>query len=150
MSETENNTEFENTGGDKKLKKIDEDSSKESFDEIIPEEILEAIPEEDRGRISSIIKQTMISGVMRRNNPISDKITTEHITSLIEKSDTHDLRDREERKSEKNYTIIYILIALAFIAFLIVYLKDNQDLLIKIVIGIISFVGGFGFGKSRG
>ncbi len=67
---------------------------------IIPSEILEAIPEEDRGRVSSIIKQTMFSGVMRRSSPIADKITTEHITQLISKSDEQDLRDRKERRKE--------------------------------------------------
>lgn len=116
---------------------------------IIPEEILDAIPEEDRGRVASIIKQTMISGVMRRSNPIADKITTEHITQLISKSDDHDKRDREERKGERNYNLILILIGLVFIGFLIVFLQQNEDLLIKIVIGIISFVGGFGFGQTR-
>lgn len=117
-------------------------------EEVIPEEILEAIPEEDRGRVSSIIRQTMISGVMRGNNPIADKITSDHITDLIKKSDDQDVRDREERKGERNYNLILIVIALAFIGFLIVFLQSNEDLLIKIVIGIISFVGGFGFGRT--
>lgn len=79
-------------------------SEQENFgtEGIIPEEILKVIPEEDRGRVASIIKETMISGVMRRSNPIADKITTEHITQLISKSDDQDKRDREERKGERN------------------------------------------------
>ena len=91
----------------------------------------------------------MVSGVMRGRNPIADKITTEYITQLISKSDDRDKRDRQERKSEKSYNLILILIGLAFIGFLIVFLQNNEELLIKIVIGIISFVGGFGFGQSR-
>lgn len=118
-------------------------------DEIIPDEILEAIPEGERGRISSIIRQTMISGVMKRNNPIADKITTEHITQLISKSDNYDKRDREERKGERNYNLVLIVMGLLFVGFLIVFLQSNEELLIKIVIGIISFIGGFGFGQSR-
>lgn len=35
-----------------------------------------------------------------------------------------------------------------FVGFLIVFLQSNEDLLIKIVIAIISFIGGFGFGKT--
>ncbi len=116
---------------------------------IIPNEILESIPEEDRGRVSSIIKQTMVSGVMRRGNPIADKITTEHITQLISKSDELDKRDREERKGERKYNLLLILIGLIFVGFLIIFLQSNENLLIKIVIGIISFIGGFGFGQSR-
>lgn len=77
--------------------------------EVIPEEILDAIPEEERGKVASIIKETMISGVMRRSNPIADKITTEHITQLISKSDNYDKRDRDERKSERNYNLFLVL-----------------------------------------
>lgn len=65
---------------------------------IIPEEILDVIPEEDRGRVATIIKQTMFSSVMRRGNPIADKITTEHISQLISKSDDADKRDRKRKK----------------------------------------------------
>lgn len=116
--------------------------------EIIPEEILEGVPEEDRSRIKSIISQTMISGVMRRNNPISDKVTSTHITKLIENSDAQDIRDRQERKSDKNYQLILLIIGLAFLGFLIVFLKDDKELLYKVIIAIISFVGGFGIGKT--
>jgi len=118
-------------------------------DELIPDEILEAIPEEDRTRFASIIKQTMISGVMRRSNPIADKINEEHITSLITNSNDQDKRDRAERKGIRNYNLILIFIALAFVVFLVVFLQEREDLLIKIIIGIISFIGGFGFGQSR-
>ena len=120
-----------------------------SSDDIIPDEVLEALPEEDRGKVASIIKQTMVSGVMRRSNPIADKITSEHITQIISRSDDQDQRDRSERKGERNYNLILIILGLVFVAFLIVFLQSNEDLLIKIVIGIISFIGGFGFGKSR-
>ena len=116
--------------------------------DIIPDEVLEAIPEEERGKFKSIVRQTMISGVMKRNNPISEKITSEHITELIKNSDNQDLRDRDERKTDKNYQIIFLLIGLAFLVFLIIFLQNNEDLLYKIILAIISFLGGFGIGKS--
>ena len=117
-------------------------------EEIIPDEILQAIPAEDRGKVASIIKQTMISGVMSRSNPIADKITSEHISQLISKSDDQDKRDRDERKGERNYNLLLIIIGLIFVAFLLVFLQSNEDLLIKIIVAIISFIGGFGLGKS--
>jgi len=134
----------------KELKQVEnsEDRITES-EHFIPDEILEAIPEEDRGKVAAIIRQTMISGVMRRSNPIADKITSDHITQLISKSDEQDIRDRTERKGERNYNLILIIISLVFVGFLIIFLQSNEDLLIKIVIGIISFLGGFGFGQSR-
>lgn len=131
------------------LEKTNNENGSQNSEGFIPDEILEAIPEEERGKVASIIKQTMISGVMRRSNPIADKITSEHITQLITKSDEHDIRDRAERKSERNYNLLLVLIGIVFIGFLIVFLQNNEDLLIKVIIGIISFIGGFGFGQSR-
>lgn len=134
------------------LQKNDTQDSKKNQEqdnqEIIPEEILDAIPEEDRSRVASIIKQTMISGVMKRSNPIADKVTSDHITQLISSSDVQDSRDRKERKSERNYNLLLLVIGIIFVAFLIIFLQSNEDLLIKIVIAIISFIGGFGFGKT--
>ena len=144
IKHTEDIPEHENQ--DEKDKSNSEDS--DSI-EVIPDEILEGIPVEERSKIKSIISQTMFSGVMKRSNPISEKITSEHITKLIDNSNIQDDRDRKERKSDKNYQIIFLLIGLLFIGFLIVFLKDNEDLLYKIIIAIISFVGGFGIGKAN-
>lgn len=140
---------MEEKPSNKNIEKPEERKSSNSAEKIIPEEILEAIPEEDRGKVASIIKQTMISGVMRRSSPIAEKITPEHITQIISKSDDQDNRDREERKSERNYNLILIIIGLVFVGFLIVFLQSNENLLVKIVIGIISFIGGYGFGRTQ-
>lgn len=126
-----------------------EETKNFSDTDIIPEEVLEAIPEEDRGKVVSIIRQSMFSGITRRTNPIADKITPEHITTLIRNSDESDKRDRFERKSERSYNLILIMIGLAFIGFLIVFLQSNMNLLITIITAILSFIGGFGFGKSQ-
>lgn len=126
-----------------------EETKNFSDTDIIPEEVLEAIPEEDRGKVVSIIRQSMFSGITRRTNPIADKITPEHITTLIRNSDESDKRDRFERKSERSYNLILIMIGLAFIGFLIVFLQSNMNLLITIITVILSFIGGFGFGKSQ-
>lgn len=125
-------------------------TSKDSSDlGIIPDDVLEAIPEEERGKVVSIIKQSMFSGISRRSNPIADKITPDHITTLINNSDESDKRDRSERKSERNYNLILVLIGIVFIGFLIVFLHSDMNLLITIITAILSFVGGFGFGKSQ-
>lgn len=148
MADSENK-ELEQALSDSKTKDASNDSSKvNDNDPLIPDEILEAIPVEERSKVISVIKQSMISSVTRRNNPIADKITTEHITQLISKSDEQDKRDREERKGQRSYNLILLLIGLAFIGFLVVFLQRDKELLIKIIVAIISFVGGFGLGKS--
>jgi len=76
--------------------------------------VLDAIPEEERGKVASIMKHTMISGVMRKSNPLADKITSDHITQIISRSDDQDKRDRSERKGERNYNLVLIILALIF------------------------------------
>jgi len=140
----DNKDETKNSG----LANKPENDSFDNTDNLIPDDILESIPVEDRGKVISIIKQSMFSGIMRRGNPISEKITEEHITKLIDKSDNQDVRDREERRSQRNYNLILLFSGLIFLGFLIVFLKDDKELLYKIIIAIISFVGGFGIGRT--
>jgi len=128
---------------------MEKDIEKIGTSKVIPNEVLETIPDEERGRLFSIMKETMISSFMSNTDPIAEKITAEHISKVLDNANIQDERDRKERKSEKNYQIVYLLIGLAFIGFLIVYLKDDTELLYKIIIAIISFVGGFGVGKIR-
>lgn len=131
----------------KKEEDREEQKNKNLSEDIIPEEVLEAFPEEDRGRIESVMRQTIISGAMHRGNPIADKITSEHITQLITKSDDQDKREWEERGRDRNYNLILVGIGVAFVSFLVVFLKDNENLLLNLVLAIVSFIGGFGFGK---
>jgi len=129
---------------------IENDRKKDNhpIDGIIPEELLNAIPEEDRGKIISIMQKTMFSSIVRSSNPLSEKITSDHITSIISNADIQDKRDRDERKGQRNYYLIILIIALVFLGFIIVFLKEEKELLYKIIIAIISFIGGFGIGKS--
>ncbi len=124
-------------------------SNEISPESIIPEEILKDLPVNERGKIAAIIKHTMVSGFLRSQSPISEKITSEHISEIIKRSDEQDKRDREEFEKERKYNLLILIIALVFIAFLIVYLNKKEDLLIKIIIGLVSFIGGYGFGKTK-
>ncbi|OQX74561.1 MAG: hypothetical protein B6D64_12675 [Bacteroidetes bacterium 4484_276] len=90
----------------------------------------------------------MFSGIVKRSNPISEKITEDHISKLITNSDAQDKRDRKERSGERYFSLILIVIALIFVGFIIVFLQSNEKLLITIITAILSFIGGFGFGKS--
>ena len=70
-----------------KLSSIKSDSEENKKEEsVIPDEILEQMPEEERGRVISIMKQTMFSGIMSRKNPIAEKITEGHIDKMIDES----------------------------------------------------------------
>jgi len=115
---------------------------------IIPNELLEAIPEKDREKFIAIFQETVFSSVIKSGNNLTDKLTPEHITSIINNSDTQDKRDRDERKGQRYYHLIFFVLSLLFLSFIIIFLKDDKELLYKIIIAIISFLGGFGIGKS--
>jgi len=113
----------------------------------IPEEILNAIPEKDRpGFIRTI---TQFSGVFPQQNPLLRKITTEHISQIIQNANNEDIRDREERGKERNYNyklFVTAIIAILLISGLFIWAKETEFL--KYIIGaIIGFAGGFGVGK---
>lgn len=84
--------------------KEEKEAKQEDSNDIIPPEILESIPAEERSKVVGIIKQQMFSSITRRSNPIADKITGEHITQIINKSDEQDKRDRDERKGQRFIT----------------------------------------------
>ncbi len=139
----------DNISDNSKYNKSAKESDKAFVENIIPEEILKDIPTSERGKIAAIIKHTMVSGILSPQNPLSEKITSEHISEIIRRSDEQDIRDREERERERKYNLLVLIIALLFIAFLVIYLNKNEDLLVKIIIGMVSFIGGYGFGKTK-
>ena len=76
-----------------------------------------------------------------------DKITSEHITAIIESGNKDDENSFEDSKISKRYNLIYVIIAVVVFLFLIVFLaKENQDLLLKIIGYIVAIFGGFGGG----
>ena len=111
-------------------------------------ELLEAVTDKDREKLITIIQETMFSSVTKSPNGLTEKLTPEHITSIISNSDTQDKRDRDERKGQRSHNLIVFVLSLAFLGFIIVFLKDDKELLYKIIIAIISFLGGVGIGKS--
>jgi hypothetical protein len=110
--------------------------------------LLETIPNDERERVIAVMQETMFSGIAKNSNSLTDKITTDHITSIISNSDAQDKRDRDERQGQRKLHLTVFILSLAFLAFIIVFLKDDKELLYKIIIAIISFLGGIGIGKS--
>ena len=130
------------------LKQTDQNGIKHNAGGFIPGEILETIPEKDREKFITVVQEIMFASFVKNNNSLTDKLTPDHITNIINNSDAHDRRDRDERKGQRYYHLLIFIISLIFLGFVIVFLKDDKDLLYKIIIALISFLGGFGIGKS--
>ena len=133
------------------IKQIDSKTgeiSKNNSNGFIPDELLNSIPEKDREKFIAVIQETMFSSITKNSNNLTDKLTTDHITSIIINSDTQDKRDKDERKGQRKHNLLIFVLSLMFLGFIIVFLKDDKELLYKIIIAAISFLGGIGIGKS--
>lgn len=130
----------------KKPQEENKEEDKQESSEIIPQEVLDAIPPEDRKHVLSVIKRSMFASITRESNPIFDKISSEHITSIIQNSDNQDQRDRRERWHERLINLLILVIVLAFVGLIVWLLKGDSDLLETILTFILSFAGGFGVG----
>ena len=132
-------------------KKPQETESKRPQEEAINDfEILKDLPEEKREKVVTMMKESMsFMGVMNQQHPLMEKITSEHITDLIKNSDVEDQRDRQERKTERNFNLAILIIVLVIVIGLIIYLVEKQEksLLDSIIGAILGFGGGFGVGK---
>ncbi len=127
-----------------------EEEAKETSSDFIDKEILdvvETMPDEDKGKVIGLFKRSLFeASITRHSTPFAEKVTSEHITKLIDNSDSQDKRDRVERKGQRNYNLLILVIILAFVVFLVVYFKDDKEVLIPLVTAILSFVAGTGFG----
>ncbi len=129
---------------------VEKDSEKENHsDELddIPPEFLEAIPEEERHRVVSIIRSKMFASFTRETNPIYEKVSSEHITSIINNSEEQDKRDRKERGNIRWMNFGMFILILVFLVFIIIFLIDNENILNLIITASLAFAGGFGVGK---
>lgn len=107
-------------------------------------EVIERMPPELRETMGVMMK---ISGPMP--NPLMKKITTEHITKIIDSGDKESERDYQREKEERSYNLIIFIIVILTILLLtgfLVFMKE-KDLLMNLIVALLGFAGGFGVGK---
>lgn len=91
------------------------------------------------------ITQIMMD-MSHHGNPIAEKVNPEHITQVLDNADKRDARDRHERSAVRWHGTTILVIAMAFLVFLIVYLKDKPEILVPIISATFAFVAGFAGG----
>jgi hypothetical protein len=82
------------------------------------------------------------------NADIIDKITPEHIEMMIKASVEDDKAKNSERKRGQILNLAYLGIGLAFVSFLVVFLRSDQNLMLQVISLVVSFIGGMGAGIS--
>jgi hypothetical protein len=122
----------------------------------IPPEIMAEIPEEIRPKLKKSITTFMAEfGAYRIPipNPLLDKITESHITTIINQAENDNVRQDRAGASTRRYVFaafaIVLAIALALIIFLV--MRNSTSVLYDLIIAVFSFAGGFGggFGLSK-
>lgn len=110
----------------------------------IPEEVLERMPPP----VQESIRETfgvITSGSM--GNPIARKVTSEHVTKLIDNSEAESKRDFESETASRRYGMAYVLIAiLSFFAFAVLFAESQPELFRQAMAFLATFAAGFAGG----
>lgn len=118
------------------------------------EAILKTLPEEEQGKFRSVVS-TMLQFSGPAPNPLIDKITSEHLTKIIDGSEKQSERVAVDRRESRGHT--RFLVVAGMVTFLIasgIFLWGGQPQLLTTLVqfGIV-FAGGLGAGagflKSR-
>ena len=113
-----------------------------------PSEMLDKIPAEHRSTFVRSIS-SFAQFVAPAINPVFEKFTSAHISTIIENAENERVRENQADKSRRQYQFAYFLIGLLAIIGLVVFftLTDNRDLIAAIITGAMGFLGGLAAGR---
>lgn len=126
------------------LAKADKTSPKEAANgELVEKEFLEGMPKEVR----QIMALSSHTGPMRQAHPIFDKFNESHIDKFLDYTQKDDDNAYEYHKSNRWFTLAYVIIGAGLFIFLMVYLlPKDKALLDQIIKMAVAFAGGMGSG----
>lgn len=121
------------------------------------EALIEQLPEDKREQVQKLVIQESFGmmgiGRLAPENELAKKINETHITNYLDGAREQMQNDYKEKHEKKIFTVVLVTLALAFFTAIIVLLKDNPDVLEKIIYSvggvIVGAFGGYGFGKQK-
>ena len=126
------------------------------MEEDKPQELDRASDPEELGQdeiAGTRVVGRMMSMMASVGNPLLQKLESKHIDRALDLSENQSARERTSEKEARWLLLLGGVILLCFLAFLIIRLESNSDLLLQIIYPLISFivglVGGYGFGRQR-
>lgn len=106
----------------------------------VPPELLAKMPAEAQRELVMFLSHQRIGFPP---NPIASKITPDHITKLIDNSESESQRDFHSQW----FTFGYAILALAFLVFVFIYLPSvDKTLFVDVLKLLLTFLGGLGAG----
>lgn len=110
--------------------------------EVLPKEVAQLLPAGARQSVEMMMQMT---GPMP--NPVSKKITAEHISKIIDATAASEIRQHEDSKDSRRWLFYFSCLGIGAFLFLVVFLADkNKDLLLELMKLFITFAGGMGAG----
>ena len=129
----------------------DEDAQIEvsDSDTLISSDALDKMPPDDRSTLTRTISAFAAQFVAPVVNPIYEKFTSDHISTIIDNAENERIRESDADKSRRRYQFIYYFTGLLAIIGLAVFftLNDNEELIAAIVTGALGFFGGLAAGR---
>lgn len=127
--------------------------SEENFDSDF-DEILEGIPAEERHEVRRIMGMSMkMGGIISPEMELMKKMTPEHVTEFLTTQKKAMENQYIENRENKIFLFLVLLIVLAFIVILIILLKDNPEMMEKVLFSLGGLVtglfGGYGLGRYK-
>ena len=110
---------------------------------------LEARGPASRDFITNLVARiTSVSGP--RPNPLHQRVTSEHIGQIIDKSERDSERAHTSGASERRYRFLYFLIGLIAAIGLLVFFSatNDREMLTTVLVALLGFAGGFGLGRT--
>lgn len=127
--------------------------SEENFDSEF-DEILEGIPAEERHEVRRMIGMSMrMGGIISPEMELMKKMTPEHVTEFLTTQNKAMENQYKENRENKIFLFFVLFTVLAFIVVLIVLLKDNPEMMEKVLFSLGGLVtglfGGYGLGRYK-
>ena len=110
----------------------------------LPEEVLTDVPREDRQAIFRAFSSvTQFAGPVF--NPIFQKVTSKHVSQIIDNIESDSVREHKARASHRKYQFLYFILGLISVVGLIVFfvVSDKENLALPIITAVTGFLGGF-------
>ncbi len=118
------------------------------------------LAENNPGQAGEVIREFMAFGMGPTMNPLHSKLNSEHITTVLNIAEKHDERAYSLQSKEldleatnRNYAFGVFLIGIIAFIVLVVIFKNDKEILIPLVTGLLSFAagvgGGYGYARSR-
>ena len=131
-------------------KECQEDDNKEA--PILPDEIIEKFPPEDRKQIQRIFSSMVVSGYSGpMQNPLARKLNEGHITKIIDNTEKEDQRLFQNAREERKVGLtVFFGILIPVVGLLVFFTLSNKiEVLIPMLSALVGFGGGYGIGRTR-